>query len=250
MPFSLLFSVDSHLHTLFARQFPHGSSARIIRGHCVDYPRPLRGFSTVATRIISVGPRGTTTEFCRKCFLCHVLYILLPQNPSATMSRCAPSSLFAVLWWSGLPCKGCRGGSLPNPWQTSVRHLSVISHSSLCLPEVRPLQGQLSACSAEKFLMQTQVVGRSEGYRQLRKQRTSWKAPLLSAKLCSAIGRVESKLDAPFSLENFTVLSCCWLAFLGAQLHLKCVAVDESYVHHACLSLSFLQFGRVCVGLL
>ena len=56
MPISLLFSVDSCLHTLFA----HCStiSTRIIRGHYVDYPRPLRGFSAVDTRIIWVGPRS------------------------------------------------------------------------------------------------------------------------------------------------------------------------------------------------
>ena len=46
MPFSLLFSVDSRLHTLFARCLT--ISAQIVHA---DYPQPLRGIFVATTRI-------------------------------------------------------------------------------------------------------------------------------------------------------------------------------------------------------
>ena len=81
MPFSLLFSVDSRLHTLFA----HCStvSARIIRA---DYPRPLRGLPAAIMRIL----RSRYADYlCRSArnnhgslwkklsFPCHVPYLSL-----------------------------------------------------------------------------------------------------------------------------------------------------------------------------
>ena len=52
MPFSLLFSIDSRLHTLFACSST--VSTRIVH---MDYARPLHRLSEVATQIICVGPR-------------------------------------------------------------------------------------------------------------------------------------------------------------------------------------------------
>ena len=76
-----------------------------------------------------------------------------------------------------------------------------MSRSSLCLIEGRPPQGQFNACSTEKLLPLTQVVGRP-GRHPKCKQRASRKAPLWSAKPCSVMGKAESQLEAPFSLGS------------------------------------------------
>ena len=52
---------------------------------------------------------------------------------AATMSRRASSLRFAVLWKSRSSVTGCRCGSVPTPWQTSVSRCAVISLISLCL---------------------------------------------------------------------------------------------------------------------
>ena len=79
MPYSLLFSVDLRLHTLFT--CCSTISARIVRA---DYPRPLRRFSVVSARIICVGPRGYLQLSARNnhgnlrkklSFPCHVPYM-------------------------------------------------------------------------------------------------------------------------------------------------------------------------------
>ena len=57
MPFSLLFSVDSRLHTLFACFST--ISAQIVRA---DYPRLLCGFSAAITRIL----RGRYADYLRR----------------------------------------------------------------------------------------------------------------------------------------------------------------------------------------
>ena len=57
MPFSLLFSVDSRLHTLFA------CCSTLYTGIvCADHPRLLRGFSAAITRIL----RGRYTDYPRR----------------------------------------------------------------------------------------------------------------------------------------------------------------------------------------
>ena len=76
-----------------------------------------------------------------------------------------------------------------------------MSRSSLCLIEGRPPQAQLRACSLVYCLPQTQFDGWCGGRHPYLRQRASLKAPLSNAKPCSAIGRDESQLDAPFSLE-------------------------------------------------
>ena len=94
MPFSLLFSVDSRLHTHFARCST--ISARIVRGHYADYPRPLHGFSAVNTRIIGVDPRGYPRLSARNnhgilrkklSFPCHVPYIALAVETKKSTSN-------------------------------------------------------------------------------------------------------------------------------------------------------------------
>ena len=82
-----------------------------------------------------------------------------------------------------------------------------MSGSSLCLIEGRPPQAQLRACSMVYCLPRTQFDGRCGGHHPYLRQRASLKAPLCSAKPCSAIGRDESQLDAPFSLEASRI--CC-----------------------------------------
>ena len=132
-----------------------------------------------------------------------------PQKFSATMSRRAPSSLLAVLCLSCSSSSGCRGGSIPTPWHVSVRSCAVMSRSSLCLIEGRPPQAQLRAFSMVYCLPQTQFDGRCGGRHPYLRLRASLKSPLCRAKPCSAIGRDESQLDAPFSLEASRAL--CWL---------------------------------------
>ena len=72
--------------------------------------------------------------------------------------------------------------------------------SSLCLMEGNPPQGQFIACSTVRGLPQTQVDGRFGGRQPYRRHKASRKAPLCRAKPCSAIGKADSQLEAPFSL--------------------------------------------------
>ena len=131
--------------------------------------------------------------------------ILSVASP-ATISRRAPSSLLAVLCLSCSPTSGCRGGSVPTLWHVSVRSCAVRSRSSLCLIEGKPPQGQLRACSMVSCFPQTHFAGKSGGLHPYLRHRASLKAPLCRAKPCSAMGRAESQLEAPFSLEASSAL--------------------------------------------
>ena len=82
-----------------------------------------------------------------------------------------------------------------------MRNCAVRSRSSLCLIDGNPPQGQLKACSMVKCYPQTQLAGRSGGLHPYLRYRASLNAPLCRAKPCSAIGRAESQLEAPFSFE-------------------------------------------------
>ena len=79
------------------------------------------------------------------------------------MSRQVPSSRFAVLWKSRSSVTGCRCGSVPTPWQTSVSRCAVISLISLCLIEGKPPLLQLRAWSTVNLLQQAQWEGRCFG---------------------------------------------------------------------------------------
>ena len=91
-----------------------------------------------------------------------------------------------------------------------------MSRISLCLIDGNPPREQLIACSTVSCLPQTQWEGRRGGRQPYLKQRASLKAPLWRAKPCSAMGRVESQLDAPFSLEAVIAL-CILLGSLSAS---------------------------------
>ena len=91
-----------------------------------------------------------------------------------------------------------------------------MSRISLCLIDGNPPREQLIACSTVSCLPQTQWEGRRGGRQPYLKQRASLKAPLWRAKPCSAMGRVESQLDAPFSLEAVIAL-CILLGSLFAS---------------------------------
>ena len=73
-------------------------------------------------------------------------------------------------------------------------------------PPPPPPREQLSACSTVNCCPQIQWEGRCDGRQPYRKQRASRKAPLWRANLCSAIGRVESQLEAPFSADTVIAL--------------------------------------------
>ena len=123
-----------------------------------------------------------------------------------TISRRAPSSLLAVWCLRCSSSSGCKGGSIPTLWQVSVRNCAVRSRGSLCLIHGNPPQGQLKACSMVKCFPQTQLAGRSGGRHPYLRHRASLNAPLCRAKPCSAIGRAESQLEAPFSFETSNAL--------------------------------------------
>ena len=90
--------------------------------------------------------------------------------------------------------------------RTSVRKSAVMSRSSLWQIDGRPPQAQFSACSTEKGFPHTQLVGRFDGCQPYLRHRTSRKTPLWRANPCSAIGKVDSQLEAPFSLETLRAL--------------------------------------------
>ena len=98
---------------------------------------------------------------------------------------------------------GCKVGSIP-----TLRHVSVNvkSRSSLCLIDGNPPQGQLKACSMVRCFPHTQFAGKSGGCYPYLRHRASLKAPLCRAKPCSAMGRADSQLDAPFSFETSSAL--------------------------------------------
>ena len=130
----------------------------------------------------------------------------LPQKLSAAMSSRAPSSRLAVLCNNCSPVTGCRLGSVPTLWHTSIRKSAVISRISLWRIDGNPPRGQLKTCSTVNCLLHAQWDGRCGGRQPYRRQRASLKAPLWRANPCSSIGRVESQLEAPFSVEALTAL--------------------------------------------
>ena len=98
-----------------------------------------------------------------------------------------------------------------------------MSRSSLCLIEEKPPQGQLRACSTEKGFSQSQLTGKFDGRHPYLRQRASRKAPLWKANLCSAIGRVDSQLEEPFSLAAVRAL-CMAFRSLSANSDAVCVS--------------------------
>ena len=60
-------------------------------------------------------------------------------------------------------------------------------------------RGQLIACCTVNWLLQMQWEGKRGGRQPYLRQRASLNSPLWRAKPCSAIGRVDSQLEAPFS---------------------------------------------------
>ena len=77
MPLSLLFSIDSRLHTLLhvVQQFPHGSSTWIMCGHYTDYPRSLHRLSAMDRANIRSCLRRTTNFPCHVPYIPHLLHL-------------------------------------------------------------------------------------------------------------------------------------------------------------------------------
>ena len=111
------------------------------------------------------------------------------------MSSRAPSSRLAVLCSNCSPVTGCRLGSVPTPWHTSLSRFAVMLRISLCRIEGKPPLEQLSACSMVKCWPQTQWEGRYDSCHLYRKHRASLKAPLCRANSCSEMGKAESQLE-------------------------------------------------------
>ena len=76
-----------------------------------------------------------------------------------------------------------------------------MSWISLCLINRNPPWEQLIACSTVSCLPQTQWEGKCGGHQPYHRQRASLRAPLWRVNPCFMMGRVESQVDAPFSLE-------------------------------------------------
>ena len=112
----------------------------------------------------------------------------------------------------------------------------MISRSSLCPTEVSPPQGQLSVCSTRNFCRKHRLwAGAKDATHSIGRRHPG-------NLLCGVQNHAQlwaewqtSLMLRPFSLETFRALSCHWVAFLSALLHLAFVAVDESYMHHALL---------------
>ena len=132
------------------------------------------------------------------------------------MSSRAPSSRLAVLCSNCSPVTGCRLGSFPTPWHTSLSRLAVMLRISLCRIEGKPPLEQLSACSMVKCWPQTQWEGRCDGRHPYRKHRASLKAPLCRANPCSEMGKAESQLEAPFS-EQIVRAFCSLVGMLFSR---------------------------------
>ena len=118
------------------------------------------------------------------------------------MSSRAPSSRLAVLCSNCSLVTGCRLGSIPTPWHTSLSRFAVMLRISLCRIEGKPPLEQLSACSMVKCWPQTQWEGRYDGRHPYRKHRASLKAPLCRANPCSEMGKAESQLEAHHGTES------------------------------------------------
>ena len=105
----------------------------------------------------------------------------------------------------------------PTAWHTSLIRLTVISWMSLWrIDGNRPL-GQLRACSTLNWMPHTQWDGRHGGCQPYLRHRVSLKAPLCAA--CSAMGKADSQLEAPFSddmpfgsfaFTSAAALVCCY----------------------------------------
>ena len=93
----------------------------------------------------------------------NALCLSLPQKLCATMSGLALSSLLAVLCSNCSLVTGCKLGSIPTQWQTSLRRSAVMLQISLCQMVRNPPLGQLNACSMVKCWSQTQWDGRCTG---------------------------------------------------------------------------------------
>ena len=126
-----------------------------------------------------------------------------------------------------------------------------MSRSSLCLIEGKPPRGQLRACSTEKGFPQSQLTDRFDGRHPYLRQRASRKAPLWRANPCSAIGRVDSQLEEPFSLAALRAL-CMAFGSLSANSDAACVSscrrVFRASVQAFCCKLltSVEQVGDCC----
>ena len=124
-------------------------------------------------------------------------------------------------------------------WHTSFIISAVMSRSSLCRICGNPPREQLSVCSTVNFWLQMQCDGRFGGCQPYLRQSASLNAPLWRAKPCSAIGRVVSQLDAPFSvaasmalfrvggsfsLISFASLASCCLRSVRVLFFASCCA--------------------------
>ena len=117
--------------------------------------------------------------------------------------------MLAILCLSSSPDRGCSSGSVLTLWHTSLRRSTVTSLILLWYNDRKPPHGQLREWSTVNCLPHTHSVARCPGCHPYRKHRASLNTPLCSAKLCSAMGSVDSQLDAPLSLAQFIARCIC-----------------------------------------
>ena len=87
----------------------------------------------------------------------------------------------------------------------------------------------------------TQFAGKSGGCHPYLRHRASLKAPLCRAKPCSAMGRADSQLDAPFSFETSSALFILIGSLLDSSMALffSCTC--------ACVCVCVRLWFRTCV---
>ena len=120
--------------------------------------------------------------------------------------------------------------------QTSDKRFAVRSLISLCLMEGNPPFGQDKACSTEKLVPQSQLVGARSGSQPYRRHRASRKALLCKVKENSITGRAVSQLDAPFSWAR-DIERCSGLGSVGFK-----VDADTNCCERLWLCISVLAF--------
>ena len=81
----------------------------------------------------------------------------------------------------------------------------------------------------------TQFAGKSGGCHPYLRHRASLKAPLCRAKPCSAMGRADSQLDAPFSLETSSALFILIGSLLDSSMALFFSCCQDLYEKLLCI---------------
>ena len=121
-----------------------------------------------------------------------------PQKPLAATSSLAPSFVMAQVPERASPVIGCKVGSMHTLWQTSLIRFAIKSIFIVSYSWETALWTQY-ACSTEKFVPHTYVVGVCKGCQPYLRVVAFLRAPSWGVWPNSSRGRDVSQLEAPFS---------------------------------------------------